>query len=246
MPRAHPAEEPAAWGPVSTSLSERRAWLVRHARTAASAEHRLNGRPEAGVELDAVGLEQCGAARGHLAVGLADVCVVSAFPRARQTARLLMAGRDVPVLVDARLNELDYGVFEGGPFWDYGTWLTGHGIHARPPGAAESQREGLLRMTAALCDALARPGRPLVIGHGLLVSVLALVGAGGSATAQVFPEAGYVVPLAFTDTDLAALRRDLATSADADGEQPPGHDRPEKPARVVTVEGGRRRVTLPP
>jgi broad specificity phosphatase PhoE len=50
MPRTHP-------GGASVSLPCRRAWLVRHAHTAASAEHRLNGRPEAGLELDAVGLE---------------------------------------------------------------------------------------------------------------------------------------------------------------------------------------------
>jgi probable phosphoglycerate mutase len=152
-------------------------------------------------------------------------------------------------VADARLNELDHGVFEGGPFWDYGTWLSGHGIHARPPGAAESQLEGLTRMAAVLRDVLARPDRALVIGHGLLVSVLAQVRAGGSATARVFPEAGYLAPLAFTDADLAALHQDLPTmNADDDG-QPPDHGRPqesEKSVRVVTVESDRRRETMPP
>jgi hypothetical protein len=42
-------------------------------------------------------------------------------------------------------HELDYGVFEGGPFWDYGAWLRRHGGYARPAGSVKSQHAGLSR-----------------------------------------------------------------------------------------------------
>jgi probable phosphoglycerate mutase len=192
-------------------------WLVRHARTAESLAHRLNGQPEVRIGLDAVGRGQCVRFRREPAVAAATVCVVSSFPRARETARRLLAARAVPVVIDAGLNELDYGTFEGGPFWDYGDWLTRRGPHARPPGSSESQREGLTRMTAALRRVLALPGRPLAIGHGLLVSVLAHTRVGGSAVDLMFPEASYLTPLAFTGTDLTALEQDLADDRSASG-----------------------------
>lgn len=143
-------------------------------------------------------------------VGLPTAVWVSGFARAQHTARLLLAGRPVPIVVDDRLNELDYGRFEGGPFWDYGDWLTRHGIDARPPGAAESQRQGLRRMVAGLVAAAARPGRALVVAHGLLASVLSHVRAGGSPADLVFPEAGYLAAVPFTAADVADLGRRLA------------------------------------
>jgi probable phosphoglycerate mutase len=84
---------------------------------------------------------------------------------------LLLAGR-APVLVDARLNELDYGTFEGGAFLAYARWLAQHGPRRRPPQAAESQAEGIARMLSGLEAVLDRPGSHLVVAHGLLVSVL--------------------------------------------------------------------------
>jgi probable phosphoglycerate mutase len=224
-----------------------RVWLVRHARTVASAAHRLNGRPQTPIELDDVGRAQCQAARRLPQVVAADVCVASSFPRARATAECLMAGRTIPVLVDARLNELDYGVFEGGPFWDYGSWLTCHGVHARPPEATQSQWEGLTRMASALRDVLELPGRPLVIGHGLLASVLTHVITGGSPTDLVFPEAGYLTPVAVTAATVTALEDGLANARPAMTPEQP-HPAPSRPCRsdrgvtdqragVVTVEG---------
>lgn len=196
-------------GPDTGGRRER-ACLVRHARTAHSVEHRLNGRVDLDLGLDAVGRGQCRAARSVLPVAETTVCVVSGFARAQHTARLLLTGRPVPIVVDDRLNELDYGRFEGGPFWDYGNWLTRHGIDARPPGGTESQRQGLRRMLAGLRAAAARPGRPLVVAHGLLASVVAHTRAGGSPADLVFPEAGYLAAVPLTAADVAEVDRRLA------------------------------------
>ena len=187
--------------------------VIRHARTAHAAWHLLNGRPETGVDLDEIGRVQCETARGVLPVDRVTMCVTSGFTRARTTARLLFAGRDVPMHVDRRLNELDYGTFEGRPYMEYGHWLTRHGIDAIPPSGRESQRQGLTRMAAALRDVLTLPGRPMVIAHGLLVSVLRHLRDGGNVTDLVFSEAVDLAPEWITDADVAGLQTQLARTA---------------------------------
>lgn len=47
-----------------------------------------------------------------------DVCFTSPLKRARQTAQCILAGRDVPVITDKRIQEIDFGVLEGTRFKD--------------------------------------------------------------------------------------------------------------------------------
>ena len=42
-----------------------------------------------------------------------DVCYCSPLVRARETARLVLEGRDVPVIIDDRLAEMGFGIYEG-------------------------------------------------------------------------------------------------------------------------------------
>lgn len=42
-----------------------------------------------------------------------DVCFCSPLIRARETAALLLWGRDVPIVEDARLEEMGFGICEG-------------------------------------------------------------------------------------------------------------------------------------
>jgi hypothetical protein len=88
-------------------------------------------------------------------------------------------------------------------------------------------------MAAALRQVLELPGQPLVIGHGLLLSVITHVISGGSPTDQVFPEAGYLLPVAVTTQVLTALECGLAVAADRDW---PEHGPAGLAGRVVTVE----------
>jgi probable phosphoglycerate mutase len=124
-------------------------FVLRHAPSKYSAAYRVNGNPAVDVPLTAEGEASCRAARAGLPPGRVVACVSSAFARCRRTAELLMAGR-APVLVDVRLNELDYGTFEGCEFLAYARWLAQHGPRRRPPEAAESQAEGIARMLSGL------------------------------------------------------------------------------------------------
>ncbi len=42
-----------------------------------------------------------------------DVCYCSPLIRARETAEIVLRGRDVPIIADERLIEMSFGVFEG-------------------------------------------------------------------------------------------------------------------------------------
>ena len=42
-----------------------------------------------------------------------DVCYCSPLTRARETAEAVLRGRDVPIIADARLEEMGFGVCEG-------------------------------------------------------------------------------------------------------------------------------------
>lgn len=80
-------------------------YLVRHGRTPANAEHRLQGRAD--LSIDEVGRQQV-AALGA-AITRVDRVVCSPLLRARQTAEVFGIEPDI----DDRWQELDYGVMDG-------------------------------------------------------------------------------------------------------------------------------------
>lgn len=47
-----------------------------------------------------------------------DICFSSPLQRARQTAGYILGGRDVPVILDKRIQEIDFGALEGARFKD--------------------------------------------------------------------------------------------------------------------------------
>ncbi|MFF4778974.1 histidine phosphatase family protein [Microtetraspora fusca] len=189
-------------------------YVVRHGRTAYSAAYRLNGDPRIPVDLDDVGRRQC----RTTATGIDAVasCITSAFPRARQSAKLLLGERQVPITVDARLNELHYGEFEGEPFTEYARWLKRESPWRRPPGGVESQREGVRRMLDGMRGATACRGPRLIVTHGIAVSVLQWCQANPSVplTGMFFPEAPYVTAWAISDEELLHIADQRITEID--------------------------------
>jgi 2,3-bisphosphoglycerate-dependent phosphoglycerate mutase len=207
-------------------------YLLRHGQTSLRASHRVNGDPRLAVSLDDTGREQCRRARAATPVAEIRSCVGSEFPRAVETAELILRGARVPVAADQRLNELDYGAFEGRPFSEYAAWLRQHGPLGRPPGATESQREAIGRMLDGLRSALTLRGPRLVVTHGLALSVISWRQCHSLADeAILFPEAPCATPMVLADADLRmtidALTVDLsrkhippATSVIASGGRP--------------------------
>lgn len=86
-------------------------YLVRHGQTDWNKERRIQGRAD--IELNEFGR--------HLAVetgkGLKDVpfaaCFSSPLKRAVETAQLILGEKDLPVLTDERIAEMDFAEYEG-------------------------------------------------------------------------------------------------------------------------------------
>jgi 2,3-bisphosphoglycerate-dependent phosphoglycerate mutase len=178
-------------------------YLLRHGQTSLSVTYRVNGDPRLAVSLDDTGREQCRRARAAIPVAEIRSCVTSEFPRAVETGELILQGAKVPVTTDQRLNELDYGAFEARLFSEYAAWLRQHGPLGRPPGATESQREGIRRMLDGLRSALTLRGPRLVVTHGLALSVISWRQRHALAEeAILFPEAPCATPMLLADADL--------------------------------------------
>jgi probable phosphoglycerate mutase len=183
-------------------------YLMRHGRTQYSAAYRVNGDPRVAVPLDAVGVQQCRAARTLVPAKEITVCLTSGFARTVESADQMLDGHAIPRHAITGLGEIDYGQFEGRLFADYAAWLTEHGSLARPPGSRESQRDAIARMLGALRMALHYPGPRLVITHGLLVSIIEWLRAnetGRLSDLLFFPEAPCAVPVRIGDLELTRL-----------------------------------------
>ncbi|MGW2698543.1 histidine phosphatase family protein [Streptomyces sp. NPDC001340] len=192
-------------------------YLLRHARTSYSARYLVNGDSRLALPLDQEGIRSCHAARRALPAET-HRCpwAVSSFPRTQQTAALLSGDPDLRPTALPQLDELDYGIFEGGPFLDYAAWLRRNGAETRPPSASESQHEGIRRMLFGVRATLAFLGPRVIVAHGLLLSVLAwdLTRPTGTSMPLLFSEAPYLASLRYTDEHLdertAALLSELA------------------------------------
>ena len=88
--------------------------LVRHGQTEWNATRRYQGHSD--PPLNETGLTQARQLAARLQPLHIDLLFSSDLQRAVQTARILAAGRDLPLQTDPRLRELNFGVLEGHTF----------------------------------------------------------------------------------------------------------------------------------
>ena len=88
-----------------------RVYLARHGRTALNAEGRLRGLSD--PPLDEVGIAEVAWLADVLAAKHPTVVVCSPLQRAVATAQAIGTAAGVPVRIDARLNDRDYGPMTG-------------------------------------------------------------------------------------------------------------------------------------
>lgn len=142
--------------------------LARHGESEFSVVGTVNGDPAVACALTPTGEGQARRLGERLADAAIDLCVTSEFERARETADLALAGREVPRLVLPELNDVRFGGFEGGTLFEYRAWAGANEPTASPPGGGESRAATVRRFAAAYRKILARPERMiLVVGHGL-------------------------------------------------------------------------------
>ena len=109
-----------------------------------------------------------------------DICFCSPLVRARETAEILLRGRDVPILTDGRLAEMGFGDYEGLensfqiPDCPINVLFHHPELYTSPPGGAESLEELFERTGAFLrerVEPLLKENRDvLIVGHGAMNS----------------------------------------------------------------------------
>jgi probable phosphoglycerate mutase len=170
--------------------------FARHGESTANTAHVLNSDPAHRFGLTCRGREQARLLGEQLAELEIDQVVSTRFLRTRQTIELALADRPIPLRVDADLDELDAGTFDGAPLTAYWAWRETHGAGDRFPGG-ESLDAAVERYKAALVRLLERREQTtLIVCHELtLRSIL-------GAAAEVVNAVPYLV-------DEPALRRAL-------------------------------------
>ena len=99
--------------------------LTRHGQTEWNLLKKVQGKAD--IELNEKGIQQAEATRDSLKNEEIDLILCSPLKRAVQTAGIINQGRNIPMIIDGRASERDFGEFEGLPntefdfdaFWSY-------------------------------------------------------------------------------------------------------------------------------
>lgn len=176
--------------------------LARHGESVFSARLLVNGDVAAAGPLTPRGQEEAKALGAALANETIDLCVTSEFERTRETADVALAGREIPRLVLAELNDPLYGSYEGGALDEYRTWASSVGSDAAAPGGGES-RHAIVSRYAQGFRALRERGEPTILAvvHSLPIAYM-LAAKDGDAPGRRVPLVEHAQPYPFAADEL--------------------------------------------
>ncbi|MCR5716077.1 MAG: histidine phosphatase family protein [Lachnospiraceae bacterium] len=86
-------------------------YIIRHGKTDWNEQKKLQGRTD--IPLNAEGRKMALEAAERYRDVHFDICYCSPLVRAKETAELLLAGRNIPIVTDDRLVEMGFGEYEG-------------------------------------------------------------------------------------------------------------------------------------
>jgi probable phosphoglycerate mutase len=86
-------------------------YIMRHGKTEWNIKHKLQGRTD--IPLNDEGRRMAENAGKEYADVHFDVCYCSPLIRAKETAEIVLKGRNIPIIFDERLVEMSFGVYEG-------------------------------------------------------------------------------------------------------------------------------------
>jgi broad specificity phosphatase PhoE len=187
--------------------------LVRHGETAYNAERLMNPDTQIDAPLSAAGERAARELGRTLASEPIAVVVTSPRLRARRTAELLLAGRDVPVLeleLD-ELAEIHAGSFAGGPVSAFRQWMQSSPLAAAPPGG-ESVLQAAGRYLTGFQRIQALP-EPVVLAvlHNLPMRMVLNAAAGADPVAGPLQALPHVARADMTAPDLRRAISALTT-----------------------------------
>ena len=153
-------------------------YIMRHGTTDWNVLHKLQGRTD--IPLNAEGKALAEQAAEEYRDVHFDICYCSPLQRARETAEIVLRGREIPIIADERLTEMCFGICEGTEscFTETETPVRTLFFHPEqytdPPEGAESLDALFARTGAFLQEvidpALAAGKDVLIVGHGAMNS----------------------------------------------------------------------------
>lgn len=160
---------------------EKHFYLCRHGQTNANLQGLLQG-TSVDLSLNETGIAQAKSLLEKLKDKNVELVISSALRRAKQTGNIIAAGLNVGNLMDARLNECNFGDFEGLPIETikvkytrlYDLW-----IYPKPDTFStkfprgESQQHAYDRFMTALLDMMKLPENNIaIISHGGVIGLV--------------------------------------------------------------------------
>jgi broad specificity phosphatase PhoE len=177
--------------------------LARHAESELNVTRRVNGDPAVAVVLTERGREQSRALGEQTTHFALDACVVTRFGRTRETAALALDGREVPILEEPLLDDIDVGDLEGELIDDYRAWKRAHTRADAFPGG-ESLDDAARRYALAFRRLLELPHeRVLVVCHEIPVRYAVNAAAGSDELDGPAHDIVNAVPYLFDEEGLA-------------------------------------------
>lgn len=153
-------------------------YIMRHGKTEWNAKHKLQGRTD--IPLSDEGRIMAEKASGEYENIHFDICFCSPLIRAKETAEIVLKGRDVPIVTDDRLLEMCFGVYEGVensfqiPNCPINVLFKAPEDYKTPVEGAESFEDLYLRTEEFLREVIAprleRGEDILIVGHGAMNS----------------------------------------------------------------------------
>jgi broad specificity phosphatase PhoE len=177
--------------------------VARHAESILNHALRVNGDPSVPVALTELGREEARQMGIQVANVPFDACVHTRFQRTRETAELALGGRDVALVEEPLLDDIDVGEFDGATVEEYRRWKHSHPRSVPFPGG-ESLDAAAARYARGWSTLLATSyANVLVVCHEIPLRY-ALNGAGGSESLDgPVHELRNATPYLFTEETLA-------------------------------------------
>jgi broad specificity phosphatase PhoE len=181
-----------------------RVLLTRHAESEFSVRGVTNGDPRVEGGLTERGRAEARRLTELLAGTTIDLCVVSEFQRARETADIALEGREVPRLVLAELNDIRFGEFEGRLLSDFRAWARAHGPEDEVPGGGETRAGTVARYARGFRAILSR-SEPTILSviHSLPIRYV-LSAAEGRDPVPAVEQVPYAEPFTLGEEELTA------------------------------------------
>jgi 2,3-bisphosphoglycerate-dependent phosphoglycerate mutase len=136
--------------------------IARHGESTLNHEGRINGDPSVPVALTETGRSEARLLGQQLAHFPLDLCMHSRFGRTLETAQIALGGRDIPLVTEPLLDDIDVGELEGQTLDRYRAWKRSHTPRDPFPGG-ESLDDAARRYARAFRIVLERPEDSILV-----------------------------------------------------------------------------------